>query len=517
MLTSAQAVGPSVSGDPDAPETGTAPAGPARAKWTLRARLVAALLVLATGALTAFTLASGLLIQRSLMSRVDAQLTQFVDDLKRPRPGPALPRAPASDMRGDSLPTEFRVVVVNRDRIPIGSLGREQGEMGGPDLSAVDIGAFLRGPADPVTVADQAGGASWRVDVFSLPDGNVAVVALSLANTEATVRQLFVIEAGVGVLVLVLLGAVAHGLVRVGLRPLTRIEHTAEQIAAGELDRRVPDTDPSTEAGRLGVALNTMLGRLSTALRARQRSEERLRRFVADASHELRTPLTSIRGFAELYRRGGAPDRADVDRLLGRIESEAMRMSRLVEDLLLLARMDEERALDLVDLDLTTLAAEVVQDARVREPDRAITLDAQPEPVRVIGDEYRLRQVVTNLVNNALTHTPAGTPVAVRVRAGRSGAEAGRVLAAAGAVLPPAVPVGVIEVGDQGPGVPADQAPHVFDRFYRADPARSRQRGGAGLGLAISAAILEAHRGRIELHAADGGTGAVFRVLVPVT
>jgi two-component system OmpR family sensor kinase len=294
------------------------------------------------------------------------------------------------------------------------------------------------------------------------------------------------------------------------LRPLTKIEKTADDIAGGHLDLRV-DSDSRTEVGRLGGALNTMVGRLSAALRQREQSEARLRRFVADASHELRTPLTSIRGFAELNRRGGAPERADVDRMMGRIEDEAIRMGLLVEDLLLLARLDQERALDLADLDIRSLVEDTVHDARARDPERPMVLESARKPIRVTADEHRIRQVITNLVSNAMTHTPAGSQIHVRV-----GLPASR-------KTPPVAVAGtlesrgrvVLEVIDEGPGVPLSAAPNIFDRFYRVDEARSRRRGGTGLGLAITAAILEAHGGRVELRTAPG-EGARFTVLMPL-
>jgi two-component system OmpR family sensor kinase len=340
-------------------------------------------------------------------------------------------------------------------------------------------------------------------------------VALSLGSVDVILRQLLIIEAIVGGIVLFLVGGIATIVVRVGLRPLTRIEHTAEAIAGGELDRRVPDSDPRTETGRLGAALNVMLGRLADALHERERSEDRLRQFVADASHELRTPLTSIRGFAELYRRGGARTPAEVELLTGRIEAEATRMGVLVEDLLLLARLDQQRALDITNVDLLVLAADAVHDAKAREPDRRVTLTPGTDSVHVLGDEHKLRQVVTNLVTNALVHTPAGTAVQLTVRQHVPSSRDEPPVAQAGMPKLPPAPLGVLEVHDEGPGIPPDQASHVFDRFHSFDPRRTHDRGGSGLGLAITAAILEAHNGRIELHTA-ALHGTTFRALLPL-
>jgi two-component system OmpR family sensor kinase len=265
-----------------------------------------------------------------------------------------------------------------------------------------------------------------------------------------------------------------------------------------------------------------MLGRLATAIHERERSEQRLRQFVADASHELRTPLTSIRGFAELYRRGGARTPAEIELLTGRIEAEATRMGVLVEDLLLLARLNQERALDITDVDLLVLAADAVHDAQAREPGRPVTLAPGSDAVHVLGDEHKLRQVVSNLVTNALTHTPAGTPVQLTVRPHGGSTPGPKPVAQAGQLhqgQPP--PCGVLEVHDEGPGIPVEAATQVFDRFYSCLPGarpaadQHRNRGGSGLGLAITAAILEAHNGRIELHTAPRH-GTTFRVLLPL-
>ncbi|MGH3671473.1 MAG: sensor histidine kinase, partial [Pseudonocardiaceae bacterium] len=379
-----------------------------------------------------------------------------------------------------------------------------------------------------------AGGSHWRVRAVQLPDHRIATVALSLGSVDETLRSLLIIEGIVGGGVLTLIGIVVTVVVRLGLRPLTRIEDTAEAIAGGDVDRRVPDSDPRTETGRLGAALNVMLGRLAAALQERERSEHRLRQFVADAGHELRTPLTSIRGFAELYRRGGARTPAEVELLTSRIEAEAIRMGVLVDDLLLLARLDQQRALDITEVDLLVLAADAVHDAKAREPDRPVLLHPGDQAVHVLGDEHKLRQVVSNLVTNALTHTPAGTPVHLTVRPHAPGPDDRPPVAHAGAARLSQPALGVLEVRDEGPGIPPEQATRVFDRFYSVlsgstepvtepitGPAdgrpigAARNRGGSGLGLAITAAILEAHNGRIELHNTPRH-GTTFRVLLPL-
>lgn len=500
-----------------------------RRPWTLRARLVVALVVLAAVGLTAVGAASVWLLQRSLIARVDEQLMGVGREWLRPaaihsrqgtfggvRPGPGGPR----------VPTDFRIVLLDNQGRQVGSFGRPADE-GAPALPLLDRPAVLERAGLPFTVPDTDGDGRWRVRALA-GDGSratagpnrTAVVAMSLDTVDTTVDRLLVIELVVGVLVLAGLGGLTWWVVRVGIRPLTRIERTAEAIAGGDLDRRVEGADPRTETGRVATALNTMVGRLGAALRQRTESEGRLRRFVGDASHELRTPLTSIRGFAELYRKGGARSKEDVDRMMGQIETEAVRMGRLVDDLLLLARLDSERPLDLTEVDLGALAAEAVHDVRLVEAGaqggeagaHEVALSAAAG-VHLLGDAGRLRQVVTNLLTNAVRHTPPGT--AIRVTVSLAPAGDGRPASRAGRAPAPGTPVAVLEVADAGPGIPLDQAPYVFDRFYRADPSRARKGGGTGLGLAITAAIVEAHQGCVELHTAPG-KGARFRVMLPL-
>jgi two-component system OmpR family sensor kinase len=263
----------------------------------------------------------------------------------------------------------------------------------------------------------------------------------------------------------------------------------------------MPDASPHTEVGRLSAALNGMLAQIESAFAARAASEERMRRFVADAGHELRTPLAGIRGFAELYRMGALPDEADVKRTMARIESEAVRLGGLVEDLLTLVRMDEQRPLQLAPMDLRTLAVDALHDTTALDPARTVTLTGlggpgtAPGPAPVLGDEARLRQVVANLVGNAVAHTPPGSPVRIGV-----GTRAGH---------------GVLEVADQGPGLAPDQAARVFERFYRVDASRFRGKGGgAGLGLSIASALVAAHHGTVELDTAPH-RGSTFRIVLP--
>jgi two-component system OmpR family sensor kinase len=344
----------------------------------------------------------------------------------------------------------------------------------------------------PYTVPGTSGSA-WRLRAAAMPGGGTLVFARSLAELEQTETSAIAISVAVSAFVLLLLGLAADALVRLGLRPLTRMETTAGRIARGDFARRVHTSNPHTEPGRLAGAMNVMLDRLESEIAARTESESRMRRFLADASHELRTPLTSVRGFAELHRRGGG----DTDEMMRRIEDAAARMGVLVNDLLTLAQLDEERPLDLRPVDLLEVAADTIRDARARVPGRQVRLAGlgdQLVPVSVVGDEERLRQVVANLVGNALAHTPPDASVTVSV--GRSEGQA------------------VLEVADTGPGVPPEHVPHLFDRLYRVGQGRSRAGGGAGLGLAIVAAIVRAHHGRVDLDTAPG-EGARFRVLLP--
>jgi len=332
--------------------------------------------------------------------------------------------------------------------------------------------------------------------------GNVLVEAVPLTATDATLGRLLELELLVSGAVLIALAAATWLIIRLSLRPLEKMADTAGEIAAGDLSQRVEETDDRTEVGRLGSALNVMLGRIETAFREREASEARLRRFVADASHELRTPLTSIRGYAELFQHGLADRPADLDTAMRRIDSESTRMAGLVEDLLLLARLDQGRPLERESVDLAALAADGAHDARVIDPSRTVTCEAPPS-CPIIGDEGRLRQLVGNLVSNALAYTPAGSPLEVIVALQPSGASTGG--------APPRARFSVV---DHGPGILPESAEHIFERFWRADPARVRAQGGAGLGLSIVSAIAEAHGGSVSITETTGG-GATFSVELP--
>ena len=405
-----------------------------------------------------------------------------------------------------------------------------------PVLSGV-AASLANEPQQAVTVPAQSGGGRWRVLGFPATyidsqDGTTVsgtvIVGVDVTQVYGTIQQLTGVDLIVSVAILFVLLIVGFAVVQANLRPLVEIEETAEEIADGHLNRRVPERDPRTEIGSLGRSLNIMLSQIEAAFHAREQSEakahqneERMRRFIADASHELRTPLTAIRGFAEYYRqRGGLVQQwdedeeartvdglsaEDLDRIMHRVEAEAARMGLLVEDLLLLARMDQQRPLAHNPVDLLSLAADAVHDTQMIAPNRNIDLKVQPGAAfLVIGDEARLRQVIGNLMSNALTHTPDGTPIELSISSG--------VLDPRADAKQPAV---ILDVKDRGPGMAPEQAQRVFERFYRADQARNRKTGGSGLGLAIVAALVAAHGGVASVRTAPG-QGATFRVALPL-
>ena len=452
---------------------------------SLRARLLVGVLAVVAAGLLATNVATYAALGRFLEQRVDDQL--------RDSRAPVFSELSRGATFPGSRPSGKAVILTGTFaelRRPRGGAVRYVTEGAPrPHLPARDV-------ADETywTVGSTEDGFDYRVLATPLRDGSTLVVALPLESNHQTLRQLVGIEIVVSIAVLLALAALALWAVRVGLRPLDAIGTTAEAIAAGDLSRRVDRAEPKTEIGRLGLALNAMLARIEEAFTERRASEERLRRFVADASHELRTPLTSIRGYAELFRHGAAERPEDLAVAMRRIEEEAARMGVLVDDLLLLARLDQGRPLERAPVDLARLAADAVADTRAAAPDREVDLTVGG-PVVVLGDEARLRQVAANLLTNARVHTPPGTPVHVRV-----GASDGRAR---------------LEVADEGPGLPAEHATRVFERFFRLDQARSRATGGAGLGLSIVAALAEAHGGRAFLE--PGWTrGANFVVELPL-
>jgi two-component system OmpR family sensor kinase len=348
----------------------------------------------------------------------------------------------------------------------------------------------------PFTISSHgSAGQSYRAAAFRTRAGQTLLVAVPLHEVNQTLHRLVEVELIVGGGVILALIALGWFVIRIGLRPLTRIGQTASEIAAGDLSRRVQPADGRTEVGRLGRSLNEMLGQIEAAFAARRASEERLRRFLADASHELRTPLAAIRGYAELFGMGAAEDPDTLARAMSRIESEAARMGVLVEDLLLLAQLDQAPEPRRIAVDLAELVGQAADDLRVTAPDRDVALRRVGEgPWIVVGDPSQLRQVLANLTRNAVVHTPPGTPIELSLSGGDGIVEAA--------------------VRDHGPGLPAGARGQLFQRFWRSEGGRSRGRDGAGLGLAIADAVVGAHGGSIEAQDAAGG-GARFVVTLP--
>ncbi|MCD7445602.1 HAMP domain-containing histidine kinase [Streptomyces lincolnensis] len=492
-----------------------------RIPGSLRRRLILAAALLATVAVAVSQLIGFLVLRSWLLDRVDQQLADFHP------PGPAYFEALKDNNPGDRpdvLPSDFRVYFYDgsgrRMAVSLGADGKPGPRIGD---SVAQLGLHVGRPG---TVASVSGDSRWRVLLSSGPQDMHAVVALPLDTVDATTSKILWLNAVLLVLTVAALLALGRWVVRLGLLPLTRMEHTAERIGAGQLDLRLPDIDARTEIGRLGRVLNSMLERLQLALRERETSEARMRRFVADAGHELRTPLTAIQGYAQLAllrERLSAHEQTETHQL---IAQNAERMGLLVDDLQLLAQLDREPSYDKNPVDLLSLAADAVRTAALHGASHPVDLGPLSDPagngeldvVEAVGDPHRLRQIVDNLLSNARVHTPAGTAVHVRVgetRVGVNTCGSDRPgVVGASPPLPDGTPAGVVEVADEGPGLTAQDAKHVFERFYRADPSRSRTHGGSGLGLSIAAAVAEGHGGRLELDTAPG-RGCTFRLVLP--
>jgi two-component system OmpR family sensor kinase len=505
---------------------------------SLRARLLLAVGAVAIAALAVADVAIYSALHGSLFNKVDQSLQQAAAFFVRPaqqdqsltcplQPGSSSP--PGSDgagaaaffnqsghPRGPGFPAPFvssYFVALGAAGSSVSAAGECPAYVGGhtyaPRLPAKFTG-FSAGPGGTQVTyftapADEKGGPDFQVRVAVLPNRRELIVGAPVNDTESTLHRLLLIELGVSAIAVVFALAAGWWLVRLGLRPLTEVERTAENIAAGDLRHRVPDENDRTEVGRLAKALNVMLGRIESAFTARVASEERLkaserslRQFVGDASHELRTPIAAVSAYAELFERGAADNEEDLARVMQGIRSETARMDRLVADLLTLARLDEGQPIEHVPVELVTVCAEAVQTARTVAPGWPLKLSAT-RPVEVEGDPHRLRQVLDNLLANVRSHTPPGTEAEVRV--GSAGDQA------------------VVVVADRGPGMAEDGASRVFERFFRSDPSRSRSHGGAGLGLSIVDAIVEAHGGSVAAESAPGrGMTITVRLpLVPLT
>lgn len=459
----------------------------------LRLRLIAVLLVLLTIALTLTSGATAYLMRRDLIGRVDEDLREAAV----PVASQTLPKLVLSPTR---LPSGYAVVFLPAD--------------GSGAVASYPTSEALHPRIPPLPLNDPRvvhheifevdstdGDLTWRAIAGKLADGSATfVIAVPLRSVDRTVNRLLIVTLIIGLTVLAACAAFGWYAVRRAFRPLAEIEDTAAAIAAGDLTRRIPTRGAQDEVASLSRSLNSMLSQIEQSFTMREASEERMRQFIADASHELRTPLATVRGYAELYRQGAVTGPEDVASAMGRIEGEARRMNGLVEDLLLLARLDDQRPLRNEPVDLTVLGADATQDALAVDPKRRITLvglDGELGPAVVQGDESRLRQVLSNLIANAVNHTPPGTPIEVAVGRCPEGKSV------------------VVEVRDHGPGIDPSAVRKVFERFYRADPSRSRGRGGGnGLGLAIVAAIVGAHYGKVGVAETPGG-GATFVVEIP--
>jgi two-component system OmpR family sensor kinase len=483
---------------------------------TLRTRLIAGVFVLLAVSCVAVGITTTITLRGFLVDRLDQQLVGAGSRLDVSREHPDEPGhpgdPPGSGARGGDPGVQGQAVGTLAASIVGGSVVAPvvvRDTHGQVSLSTVamtnaDRELLLRLSADgrPSSVELSALG-DYRLQATRSQDGDVHITGLPLRDIESTVRRLEATELLVFAAALLMTSLAGAGWVRLSLRPLHRVTTTANQVSsmslgsgAVDLPHRVPDTDPRTEVGQLSAAFNQMLGNVETALEQREASEARLRRFVADASHELRTPLAGIRSYAELARRSTEAVPDEVRHALGRVESETVRMGRLVDDLLLLARLDAGRPLEQEDVDLSRLVIEVTDDARVAGPDHRWSLDLPDEPLVVRGDEHRLHQVVANLLSNARTHTPAGTSVVIRLRTDQQ---------ADHQVL--------LSVSDDGPGIPAELQANVFERFVRADDSRSRVVGSTGLGLSIAHAVVKAHGGSLTLASTKGRTE--FRIALP--
>jgi two-component system OmpR family sensor kinase len=495
---------------------------PLFSQWSLRNRLLLATVVVAAIGIGASDFAAHAKLRGFLIRQVDSQLSSVADGTvtrlvragiapasddstmttsgtpssSSPYSSNAAPEFhPVSPLRG--VPTATSVTLLDPTGVVLGQLGGDiasggsQATFSGMTLKEV---ASTKGKA--FTIETDHPHTSTRAMAFVLPSnlGSV-VVSVSLNSVDRTLHELSWLFLLISLIVLLLIGLISRWLITLSLKPLLEVEVTAAAIADGDLSARLPELQPSTEVGRLTQSLNTMLGRIEESFEQKNASESKLRRFVADASHELRTPLTAIRGFAELHRQGAVTGEVKVKELVGRIEKESIRMGSLVEDLLLLARMDEARPHALEPVDLTHLIGESVASARAAGPEHPITLDVADD-LYVLGDNKRIHQAVGNLLANARTHTPAGTAITITANSNESET--------------------TVSVSDAGPGLSEQDQSRIFERFFRVDPSRARHAGeGSGLGLSIVDAVMKAHGGRVSVES-ELGKGATFTLHFPI-
>ena len=479
-------------------------------QWSLRNRLVLGVVILSTLGF----IASGVVAQNQLKSFL---IHQIDDQLINVGSG-ALPRVNLAGIVDDDEYQERRgrperddddVPQTPLDRVPtstsltlLDSNGAVVGGIGG-DLNRVSVRDYIAGYT-PTEVAEfegrpftiKAKGENFRVLALPLPSnlGSVAI-AQSLNDVDRTLSRLQWLFFFIGFVIVGLIALASRTMIKVGLKPLSEVENTAEKIAAGDLSARLPDAKPTTEVGRLTTSLNTMLARIEESFAVRKTSEDKLRRFVADASHELRTPLTAIRGFAELHRQGAVSGEEETKQLLARIEGESIRMGSLVEDLLLLARLDQAREMEHLPVDIAKTTRDAVASAQVAGPEHPISLIGDLDELYTLGDQHRIHQVIANLLANARTHTPVGTPITVSIAQSNDGVR--------------------IAIADAGPGLSEEDQKRIFERFYRADSSRVRIEGeGSGLGLSIVDAVMKAHGGSVSV-SSEIGKGSTFTLFFP--
>lgn len=464
-------------------------------------------LVLVTSVLIALAIAVTSLVA---ISALRAQMVHQLDEEMKASSSSLVSSVGTSQIRQDGAVGSYRVYVLDQHGNVLYSIaGADQQAENEPVLTGWDSEKVKKYHETGTTVNSRTGSNDWRIMPISLESStngqaSSMVIALPLKQTNQVVALVGVLTFAFGLATLAAAIAMTWVIVTRTFEPLARVEQTAAKIAAGDLSQRIEDYNPSNEIGNLAISLNTMLAQIESSFNAQAKSEAKMRRFVGDASHELRTPLVSIRGYSELYRQGALPNDEAVATAMGRIESESKRMGQLVEDLLTLARIDERRESKLAPFDLFHLAVDASNDAYATSPDREVSLvgltdDVAPTSAPVIGDESRMRQVVANLLTNAMRYTPAGTPLEIAVGVRED---------------VPGYPLSVIEVRDHGPGIHGEDRERVFERFYRTDTSRSRETGGTGLGLSIVAAILEQHDGSVHIEETPGG-GATFVISLP--
>ncbi len=481
-------------------------------QWSLRNRLLLATVVVAAIGIGASDFAANAELKGYLVRQVDAQLTNIAggtisrlaragidpnyDDGSTAQSQSSTPQFQTlRPLRG--VPTATAVTLLDPSGAVLGQLGGDISSGGSQaTFSGMTLAQIAATKGKPFTVHTDNPNSSTRALAFVLPSnlGSV-VISVSLNSVEKTLHELSFVFFLIGLAVLLMIGLISRLLISLSLKPLLEVEVIAAAIAGGDLSARLPELHPATEVGRLTKSLNTMLGRIEESFTQKNASESKLRRFVADASHELRTPLTAIRGFAELHRQGAVSGEANTKELIGRIEKESIRMGSLVEDLLLLARMDEARPHSLEPVDLTHLIQESAASARAAGPDHPITIHV-PDDLYVLGDSKRIHQALANLLANARTHTPAGTPIEINAMSNEKET--------------------TISVKDSGPGLSESDQSRIFERFFRVDPSRARHAGeGSGLGLSIVDAVMKAHGGSVSVESIPG-SGATFTLHFPI-